>query len=225
MEQPFRKATFRTDVLEPFEIGALILAILAFPSVSEEARSLAVAEAYCADTVRVTCENNPDEAEMWTAQYSAYAAISAAESHRRKRTIGRRWQDRMVASRMSLGFLKEGLTGEEMELPPGMTRHSINQLCELVLADSRESVAENIEKRSWRESRPVIHLASAVQIELRIRHGLVGVRSAPYPLDDLALHLAVLRRAQLHEAIVLLDPRFGRSRDRELIRLRIDTSG
>src|SRR5208282_4703115 len=150
-----------------FETGAILLSILAFPAPAEEEASKKAAEALCADVLRVTVANYPDRAADWRVAYPVYAVIDKAESRRRLRTLRRRLRDRMVASRMSLGFFEEGITGRPARLPPAMLRLSLNQLSELVQSQSGESITENIERRAWRDSRPVIHLAAAMQIVIR----------------------------------------------------------
>ena len=49
-----------------------------------------------------------------------------------------------------------------------MQRLSLNELSKLVLSQSGESNSENVERRAWRETLPVIHLAAAMQIAARI---------------------------------------------------------
>src|ERR1700694_593205 len=89
---------------EPFEIGAALIAILAFPASHEiDARRQAF-EALCADMVRATYEAEPEKAAGLRERFPTYAAIDARESRRRLRTLRRRLQDRMVAARMALGY-------------------------------------------------------------------------------------------------------------------------
>lgn len=212
-----RYFTLSSDLLEPFEIGALLLTILAFPGESEEEAMRKAAEALCSDTLRVTVAASPDQADRLQAEYPHYLAIDKAECRRLLRTLRRRLRDRMVAARMSLAYFQEGISKKPAKLPASMARLSINQLSELVLGQSGQSDSENVERRQWRESLPVIHLAAAMQVLPRERAH--NEANFGYLLDSMPLHDAVIERAQMHEEIVLSDPRFGRNRDR-LIRIR-----
>jgi len=51
----------------------------------------------------------------------------------------------MVAARMSLGFIEEGITGEPARLPEGMTGLNIDALSRLVQPETNES-----DRRIWR---------------------------------------------------------------------------
>ena len=79
----------------------------------------------------------------------------------------------MAAARMAIAYLKEASTGKIPKLPRGIKRLSLNQLSEMVLDDTRESMPENVEVRVWGASLPVIHLASAVAVlsDIMSRHG------------------------------------------------------
>jgi len=202
---------------QPFEIGAMLLAILAFPSGTEDKLCQDAKEALCADVVRATISADLKSAAEWRAAYPAYAGLDAKESRRRLRTFERRMRDRMVAARMALGFLEEGISGVPARLPFSMARHSINELSKLVASQSGQSDPENVERRTWRDTRPVIHLASAIQVLMRRR--APGPQPFGYRLDDAQLHGEVIELARFHEQKVLCDPRFG-VRDEQLIRIR-----
>jgi hypothetical protein len=202
---------------EPFEIGASLLSILAFPGPAEEGARKGAADALCAEALRKTIAADPEHAVEWRAAYPGYTAIDASESRRRLRTLARRLRDRMIASRMSLGFLQEALAKQPARLPASMSRLSINELSKLVLDQSGESDPENVEKRVWRQSLPVIHLAAAMQIVARAMGA--DLERYGYVLDNAPLHAAVIYLAQVYEHIVFSDPRFGKRRD-QLIRIR-----
>ena len=212
-----RTITLDSNLLEPFEIGALLLAILAFPGPKEEDLCKKAAEALCGMQVRVTIAAENDIAGNWNTAYPNYAAIDESESRRRLKTFNRRLRDRMIASRMSLGFFQEGFVKRPAKLPALMQRHSLNDLSELVLSQSGQTYPENVEHRIWRKSLPVIHLAAAMQIAARAL--TPDDAEFGYPLDNGPLHQAVIQLAQLHEEIALSDQRFGQKRD-ELIRIR-----
>ena len=183
--------------LAPFEIGALLLSVLAFPGPTEEDECNRAAEALCADLLRETIRAYPDQAAKWQDAYPDYFAIGRVECRRCLRTYKRRLRDRMVAARMSLGYFQEGIAQQPATLPPSINSLSLNELSKLVLSQSGESNSENVEHRAWRGSRPVIHLAAAIQIEARAL--APDEKAFGYPLDNGPLHEAVIRLARIHE--------------------------
>jgi hypothetical protein len=218
-----RTVNLDSSRLEPFEIGARLLSTLAFPGAKEEDACNKAAEALCADQLRVTIVADSINAGEWKSAYPKYAAIDKAECRCRLRTFNRRLRDRMIAARMSLAFFAEGIAQQPAKLPPLMKRHSLNELSKLALRQFDQNEIENVvkrenlEHRAWRKSLPVIHIAAAMQIAIRVmapEREMVG-----YPLDNAGLHEAIIQLAQLHEEIVLLDQRFGKNRN-QLIRIR-----
>jgi len=208
------------DLLDPFEIGAMLLAILAWPDPREEEQQRLGAEALAAQAFHALCRAFPDEAGGWRAACPHYADLNEPEIKRRLRQLDRRLRDRMAAARMALGFMEQGLTRRAPRLPAGMKRHSLNELSILVQTDLPTiSDPEMIERRVWRESRPVIALAVAMQLCARAASE-DGARLIGYPLDDDELHAAVIQLAQLHEPLVLRDRRLGIG-EGDLIRVRL----
>jgi hypothetical protein len=206
---------------EPFEIGAKLVAILAFPGHQEiDARERAF-EALCADVVRITCKTDRKHRAWWSARFPAYAAIDAAESRRRLRTLRRRLRDRMKAGQMALGFFDEALrrmfasiaeahsdlkaqigdvAARPTPLPDGVARHSLNALIRYQFPQSNDDGWHNQEHRIWRPSLPVIHLAAAVHV--LGRHFRPEAEAFAYNLDDLDLHRRVVALATVHEEAV-----------------------
>jgi hypothetical protein len=195
----------------------MLMAILAFPGGAEEKAFKRAVEALCAQNINVTCATMPADTAKIREIYPDYAGIDDGEIRRRLRTLKRRLNDRMIASRMSLGFLQEAVTDQPAVLPPGMPRLSLNALSMLVLDQSRESVPENVEKRAWRESLPVIHIAAAYQVLMRA----CEIEGEPFDpdLQNLDAHRRVVRIAEIHEQLVLADKRFGIAPEK-LVRLR-----
>jgi hypothetical protein len=213
-----RTFLLNSTILEPFEIGAKLLAIACYPATDENDALQKAAEALCADTIRIKCTEYPESAQQWRDAYPAYSAIDERESRRRLRTFSNRLQRRMLAARMSLGFFERAITGKEPRLPNGMKRHSLNELSKLVMEQTHQSVPENFEHRIWRPSRPVIHIAAAMQVIARASEP--NSVAVGYPLDDLPLHRLVIEWAAFHEKMVLADPRFGVDTD-QLVRVRL----
>jgi hypothetical protein len=206
---------------EPFEIGAKLVAILAFPGHQEvDARERAF-EALCADVVRITCKTDREHRAWWSTRFPLYAAIDAAECRRRLRTLNRRLRHRMKAGQMALGFFDEALRrmlasiaeahsdlkaqigdvgARPTPLPDGVERHSLNALIRYHFPQSNDDGWHNQEHRIWRESLPVIHLAAALHVlgrQLRPEAATFA-----YDLHDLDLHRRVLALAAVHEESV-----------------------
>jgi hypothetical protein len=207
---------FDFDRMESFEIGAWLLAILAFAASDEMEKRREAAEAWISCAIRTA---DPGVIEQWHETFPFSAVMDIKEERRRLRTVPRRLRDRMLAARMSFGFLAEHMTDQKEALPESMQRLSLNELSKLVQDQSRESEPENIEHRVWRKSRPVIHLASAMQFGMRAVAGDRALDSVKYDLTNAALHRAAIDLANIYEEIVLSDSRMGVTEDM-LIRIR-----
>jgi hypothetical protein len=194
------------------EIGAMLMAALAFPALNEKSKMEQAAVAW-------------DEGQILAPPARFVPAACTIDDHRPTRrrehqgalrTTSRRLRDRMVAAKMARGFVYEAITGGHVRLPSSMKRLSINELAKLIQPESGQSDPENIEKRVWGDTKPVIHLACAFDLYgFYIR----GSTDVPYPLHDPAAHRAILKLAHWLEDIVLQDPRFGASPSR-LFRVR-----
>jgi hypothetical protein len=109
---------------------------------------------------------------------------------------------------MAVLFFRRAEIGALPPLPDGIKRLSINQMAAFVLDDAGQVDAENVEKRVWRPSKPVIHLATAA--------ALVGqeLQKAGVPLllesflFQEALIEAVLLTAELLKELISKDPEF-----------------
>ena len=192
------------DRLEVYEAGALLLTWLAYPGENkgDDERRARVHAALCACALRARCEMDPNWASLPQLIKPIYLCQTERECNQSFRTFPRRLRDRMVGARMAYPFLMEAETGELPELPPSVKRLSINQMAELVLTDAGHTDPENVENRIWRESRPVIHLATAV-------HGYlhrVEAKTGPLGLGPLFFHRSILeyviRNAEHCEALV-----------------------
>jgi hypothetical protein len=108
---------------------------------------------------------------------------------------------------MSLDFLFEGFAGTAATLPSPMARHSLNELSKLVQREAGQDDPDNVEKRVWRQSLPVIHLTSAWQVVGRERYG--DTDRLMFDVQDIDLYREVLIRSQAHLKLILRDRRFG----------------
>ena len=219
--EPVRIVLFDFAVMEDFEVGAGLLALLAFPGVADFEKRWKAAEALCAWQIRETIAGSPMTADVWRQTFPNYAHLSKGEERRRLRTLRRRLKDRMWAARMSLGFFQEALTNEPVSLPAELRNLSLDALSAYVKKSERAPTdsTENFEHRVWRASRPVIHLAAALQVVLRRHAEIPDDIGGNYPLDRGDLHREVIALAEAHEPLVARHMGFGK-RPIRLIRVR-----
>ena len=197
---------FDFERMESFEIGAWLIAILAFPAEAEADARRKAAEAKIAETVRTA---NAEFIEQWHDRFPFCADISTQEESRRLRTMQRRLRDRMQAARMSLAFIGEHMTGEKLHIPSELLRLSLNELSKYLLQYSTESDPENFEHRVWRRSRPVIHVAAAMQVGMRAAAKGRQIVGMPYDLANAMLHRTAIDLAIIFEEFILRDRRMG----------------
>ncbi len=148
---------------EVFEVGAFLLTRLAYPDVSTpEPLVDELFNSLCKISLLKRMDADPSWAITPQTVKPYYLLLPDKTVTRALKLAERRWRHRMGAARMARGFLGPMMTGAPAELPPGMTKVNLAQLSELVLHEVGESDPENVAKRVWRLSLPVIHLASAI---------------------------------------------------------------
>jgi hypothetical protein len=189
------------NCLAVYEAGALLVTSLAFPDASDETQGN-VHASLCNYALKIRSAIEPDWTIVPQPIKPFYTFRSERDYNRDLRTLVRRWRDRMIAGRMGIAFLKEALPGQVLELPPTVKRLSINQLAELVLDDTRFTDPHNVETRIWRPSRPVVHLASAIQVYLTLTEAgnpLIGLEML---LLNRAMIESVIQGAAYHETLM-----------------------
>src|SRR5712671_871100 len=205
--------------LAVYEAGALLVTLLAFPDASDETQGN-VHASLCNYALKIRSAIEPDWTIVPQPIKPFYTFRSERDYNRDLRTLVRRWRDRMVAGRMGIAFLRETLPGQVLELPPTVKRLSINQLAVLVLEDTRFTDPHNVETRIWRPSRPVVHLASAIQVYLTLTEpdtALIGLETL---LLNRAMIEAVIQGAAYHETL-MAQSRHLRFDPEKMIRVRL----
>lgn len=186
---------------EPFEIGAQLDALLAFPSEREDDRRRRVADAICASQIAVTIETFPDRARELRHQYARYL-------QRINRTsLGRlhfRRDRSMLTAHIAITLLKEAMENKPLKLPEGVARRSVPEMARHVVPRKEgedpsryEDRLEEFVRRAWRDCQPVAHLSTAylrMVREFGHREGLVT------DYQDVDLHREVVRYAARHAA-------------------------
>lgn len=197
---------------EPFEIGAQILALLAYPQPEEDDRRIRVEGALCSEVVALACAEQSPNAEALRKRFPHYAK-------RRQRaglaSLPKRHKKAMQAGTMALGFLQEGISGRPANLPATMSSMSLQNLSKHIANgdgitddshyENYDDAIKMVARRIWRPWHPVLHLASAYQIACRMFSG--DADGMEYSIYNLAMHKALVDFAQFHASIIRCDPR------------------
>jgi hypothetical protein len=126
----------------------------------------------------------------------------------------------MAASRMVIPFLQQAESGEPPKLPAGIKPLSINKMAEFVMEDAEQSDPNNVKRRYWIPSRPIIHLAAAMAIiaqeQIRKGHPL----AMELLMFDQALIEEIIGRAIVFEDLIAKSQKFPVKADK-LIQVRL----
>jgi hypothetical protein len=181
---------------QPYEMGALLLALLAFPEWIGSNKFEAAHQALCARAIRDRSTGDPEFANSYGRFKPTHIALSESDQRASLKTFERRMRDRMLAGRLinlKLALLKDpGMNVPTRHgTPRTMPNTSLNALIDLTLEDldelgwvdadlaafpeadipepgEKRGNANNALTRIWRESSRVAHLAAAVQAYLAI---------------------------------------------------------
>ena len=156
-----------------YEAGAAMLSALAWPELLADTQAIAERHAaLCQYGVRLLAAAD----EEWTRSPQPikpiYLSVAEHQVQRVRHELFRRLAQRLAAARMVIPFLQEA-SGVPARLPRGMSRLSLNSLAEVAANDLNLSDAGNVGTRVWRPSRPVIHIAAAIEVasEMEAREG------------------------------------------------------
>ena len=210
-----RTYTFNSALVPDFEIGAELFSYYAYPGLREVDQQRDAADALCWAYLKSHGNKFPESETSLRKTYPELFSMDGREFRRRLRTFDRRLRDRKIAARMALGMFSQAISGLPPSLPASMMKHTLEELANLVLSESGEKSPENIIRRAWRETKPVITLAVALQVLGRACVPDTEITDLAYPIGDGKLHCAVIEYAQLLEPCLLIDKRL-RSQDSPL---------
>jgi hypothetical protein len=203
-----------------YEGGATLLALLACPANGRsENRNAGLHASLCGKALWAYHLSNPENAIRTTVNLQ-HVFRDAKVIDRETNFVARRLGERLVAGRMAIPFLQKAELGCQPQLPSAIKRLSVNQMAEFVLDDIGHADSNNVKRRVWAPSRPVIHLAAAATMigqELRRKGIQTGFE---YLLLCRELIEAIVLRAKLLEEIIAKDPRFPVKAE-TLIRVRL----
>lgn len=147
----------------PYEAGALLLTLLAFPKETEDDDTFVAQHAsLCTSALLERSRSDPEWARTHHPIKPEHFSVQPDVVKKNLRTLHRALRDRMVAGRVANAIIFDA-AGLRPTLPKGCEGFSIKQLMKMALDDLGQEDAENAEQRIWRPSQPVIHLAAAVQ--------------------------------------------------------------
>lgn len=191
----------------PFQTGARIFAALAFPGIAESDQLKDAETAYIAD--RLHGQNVVDGSTLQFDDLDLndiYVSTTYKWALQKLRTTRRRIDDRQVAAKAVRPWVRE-LVGLGPHPPvPGIRKFNQRQIS-LLLCDGDEERAQRFLKRVWWPSRPILHLAAA--IDEALSYDPSPPKRFGIPLDALeAFHFVVTRAGELQTGMVG-DQRFG----------------
>ncbi|HEY0312176.1 MAG TPA: hypothetical protein VGC56_06735 [Allosphingosinicella sp.] len=200
--------TFDNLSYEAFEVAAQLYAVLAFPGDQESGPCIAAANALAAQGVRGA---SPKVRSTWP----HYAVFPAAEIRRSLRTLKRRLRDRSWAAWIAFGFLQKSHYKRPAVLPPGMRKMSVGAAARIAGTQTGESDPKNFEKRGWRQSKPVIHLATALArlIEMGEIKQHQDTGTIDFDFEDIKVHRRLVALAGEHAEMLIAHPKCPVSRE------------
>ena len=147
------------------ECGPAFVAILAHPKVTiDDLTRSNLHASLCNLFYRSRAELDENWAKTPQSIKPIYAFRNPKSIERDLRKLKRLLRDRMIAAKMGMAYLQELELGPSFKLPNCMARLSLNELSFHVMSDLETEEPCNIETRIWRESLPVIHLATATAL-------------------------------------------------------------
>lgn len=210
-----------TSTAPPYEGGAALLSALAWPEMLADPDAIGRRQAaLCQIYLRARAEVD----EVWASTPQLIKPLHMLRPWKEvqafDRDLQKRLRVRMAAARMVLPFLIEAEgSGVTPKWPKGSI--SLNRMAERVIGDTAESEVSNVKTRVWRTSRPVIHIAAAVDVA--IRHAEASKRTVTVAdlLQDAAVIRWVAEVSQQFAAVLPGIPRLNLRAD-ELVTLSLD---
>ena len=158
-----------------YEVGAALLALLALPDGSEMERVNLMAT-LCHLRWRGLVESDSPEAASEQLVRPNYLTRTDDQIRTDLKFFKANLEDRVVAGRMAIPFLRKAEGTLPAKLPRDIKRVSLNELADGAKRDlavvkrgrkGAEADAANIRSRVWRPSLPVIHLAVGLAVTMQ----------------------------------------------------------
>ena len=191
--------------LEQYEIGAKVISTLVYPLVPDNERARqGFAIVLCFEALKKLAFDAPDWAYRRQTMIPAYLLYGPNEHKLYYKQGFRILSKRLVAARMARPLFQQASPLDTMKLPNDVKSPTITEIAKFIPAnESGQSCPHNLEKRIWLTSRPVIHIALALEKCMSIFESQSGRN--PDILDILlspGLSQNIVAYAQIFEALL-----------------------
>ena len=157
-ELPFPVVHVGPGIMENFETGCRLQALLMFPSTSQLAQrqkaALALGAAFAAEQVR----SAPGWAEQLRRDRPEFFTVPPTVQRNVLRKLTTVLGHRTIAGLMARAFTGYARFGDDYELHPGLTKINPSNIAAWVSAHHNLKAKDNILHRAWRPSLPVLPL-------------------------------------------------------------------
>lgn len=189
--------------LEPYEIGAAVLALIAHPDDKDSETRSTLEAVLCQEAIYAHALADAGWAARRQNIKPAYLMIDPKKGDQLLLDVHNLLRDRLQAARWFRPFLHMAESGEPPTLPKGVKRLNKSQVIAYVSEGSPVENIDNFRKRIVEPSLPIIHLASA--LEFIIHHlELIGLKKINYL--DVLLHpeapIELVRHAERIESVL-----------------------
>jgi hypothetical protein len=145
-------------IMENFETGCRLQALLMFPGTSQIAQrqraSLALGAAFAAEQVR----SAPYWADQLRRGRPEFFTVPPVVQRNALRKLTTELRHRTIAGLMARAFTGYARSGDDYELPPGLSKIDPSNVAAWVAAHHNLKTKDNILHRAWRPSLPVLPL-------------------------------------------------------------------
>lgn len=201
------------NVLQPFEIGARLQALVSHPDRSPEFRR-AIASAICSDIIAQRIEQDPGSAEAFRFRFPQYA------KNKNRKSLGsqaKRWEKGLLAGVIFLRQMKAAAGRDGGEPADDEVSLPLQAIAEFMWPEQRDE--ENYDWRihdalrdDVRRYHPVAHLVAAFQFAARCADE-EGLRME-FDYDDLDFHRAIVGMASKLAKYIRDTPELARAAER-----------
>jgi hypothetical protein len=169
------------DTQPIFEIASTVLVALLYSELKDtDADRSHALTILCARALHMRAQQDPGWVHAAAPSKLCYAMTSVDEINRALKDINRRLRRRWVAGTMALPFLEIAATGHCAIAQDQRGKTTVNHLASRVLGNAPECSPEDVKKRIWGPSKPVLHLAAAFSFERYVR----AQRKEEFDFDD-----------------------------------------
>jgi hypothetical protein len=197
--------------LEPYEVGAVLLTLLAHPQEGTDQQRSVLHASLCSQVLQERARSDQDWANTPQLIKPVYAFQSEADIKASTKKLARLMRDRAVAGRKAMAFFQEAENGgQRPSTLPENTEVTLDSLAVMVkdeVMDSDSHETENIEKRIWRPSLPIIHLAAALQVLMQgLNKGVQGLPAMDSLWTSRDAIIWLVKQALYYEELITSKP-------------------